>query len=119
VIEAEPDEIHEITETLLSLGFERQTDPDPFPPMRPMLQGCIDYDGDVFGLHCHVVPNGSPELLAMRAFRDRLREDASLRDAYAAEKRSIVQAGILDADQYTVKKSRFIVRTLREMGSRD
>jgi GrpB-like predicted nucleotidyltransferase (UPF0157 family) len=117
VIEAEPDEIHEIMETLLRLGFERQTDPDPFPPTRPLLQGCMDYDGDVFGLHCHVVPNEDGEVFAMREFRDRLRENASLRKAYVAEKRRIVQGGVIDADQYTAKKSDFIMRTLREMGS--
>jgi GrpB-like predicted nucleotidyltransferase (UPF0157 family) len=119
VIEAKSEEIPEITEALLSLGFERQTDSDPFPPTRPMLQGCIDYDGDVFGLHCHVVPEGSSELLEMLALRDRLREDASLRDAYVAEKQRIVRTGVVDAHEYTLKKSRFIVQTLRELGSRN
>jgi GrpB-like predicted nucleotidyltransferase (UPF0157 family) len=119
LIAARPDEIPEIVETLLQLGFERQTDPKSFPPTRPLLQGCIGHDGDVFGLHCHVVPNDNHEVLEMRAFRDRLRNDARLREAYVSEKRRIVEAGITNPEQYSDEKSRFIVQELKEMGLRD
>ena len=46
-VEADPDDIPEITDTLLSLGFQRQSGLAPFPPTRPLMLGNVDHDGDV------------------------------------------------------------------------
>jgi GrpB-like predicted nucleotidyltransferase (UPF0157 family) len=43
----------------------------------------------------HVVPAGSPEVAALRGFRDALRVDPDLRRRYAALKRAIVAGGPL------------------------
>jgi GrpB-like predicted nucleotidyltransferase (UPF0157 family) len=104
------------TDALVALGFERQSGRDPFPPERPMLEGSLTEGGDVFGIHLHVIPLGDPEIEEMRAFRDRLRSDAALRNAYVAEKRRIVDEGASDPLEYSYEKGVFLVRTLREMG---
>ena len=86
-IEADPDDIPEITDTLLSLGFQRQGGLAPFPPTRPLLLGNVDHDGDAFRIHLHVMPPARDELAELVAFRDALRADPALRDGYAAAKR--------------------------------
>jgi GrpB-like predicted nucleotidyltransferase (UPF0157 family) len=83
-----------------------------------MLEGIIDHEGAVFDLHCHVIPIDDPEVVLQRAFRDRLREDTALRDAYAAEKRRIVQTGVTDSLDYSNLKDEFVERVLRDMGLR-
>jgi dephospho-CoA kinase len=109
-------EISDATERLVAVGFQRQNGRDPFPPTRPMLEGSLREDGDVFAIHLHVIPLGDPEIEEMRAFRDRLRSDAALRDAYVAEKQRIVDRGVPDALEYAYEKGVFVVSTLREMG---
>jgi GrpB-like predicted nucleotidyltransferase (UPF0157 family) len=118
MIEAQPSQIPEITETLLSLGFQRQSGRDPFPPTRPMLEGAIRYEGEIFDLHCHVIPAGSWEAGELRAFRDRLRTDPALRKAYVAAKRRIVESGVTSSQDYAIAKSDFVVQVLRDMGLR-
>jgi GrpB-like predicted nucleotidyltransferase (UPF0157 family) len=118
MIAADPGEIPAITDSLLGIGFQPQTGRDPFPATRPMLEGIIDHEGAVFDLHCHVIPIDDPEVVLQRAFRDRLREDTALRDAYAAEKRRIVQTGVTDSLDYSNLKDEFVERVLRDMGLR-
>ena len=72
----------------------------------------------MFDLHCHVIPTDDPEVVWQRAFRDRLREDAALRDAYVAEKRRIVQTGVTDSLDYSNLKDEFVEGVLRDMGLR-
>jgi GrpB-like predicted nucleotidyltransferase (UPF0157 family) len=118
MIAADPGEIPPITEALLAMGFQSQTGRDPFPATRPMLEGIIDHEGTVFALHCHVIPTNDPEVVWQRAFRDRLREDAALRDAYVAEKRRIVRTGVTDSLDYSNRKDEFVEGVLRDMGFR-
>jgi GrpB-like predicted nucleotidyltransferase (UPF0157 family) len=40
-----------------------------------MLEGTIEHDGAVFGIHCHIVPTTDPDVRQMIAFRDLLRAD--------------------------------------------
>ena len=82
-VEADPDEIPEITDTLLSLGFQRQSGLAPFPPTRPLMLGNVDHDGTSFRVHLHVMPPARHELAELLAFRDALRADPALRDGYA------------------------------------
>ena len=109
-------EILPATDRLVAVGFRRQSGPDPFPPTRPLLEGSLREEGDVFAIHLHVIPLGDPEIEEMRAFRDRLRSDAALREAYVVEKRRIVEAGVPDSLEYTYEKGVFVVAALREMG---
>ena len=80
-----PDEIPAVTRDLLDLGFQRQAIPTAFPPTRPMLQGVIRHDGTSFRVHVHVVPESSPEVPAIRGFRDALLADPALREEYVLE----------------------------------
>ncbi len=119
-IEADPYEIPGITDALRSLGFQDQGGLAPFPPTRPLLLGVVDHSGAPFRVHLHVMPPARHELAELRGFRDALRADAALRDAYAADKRRIVEdAPDGDANLlYTVRKSDFIQDTLYARGIR-
>jgi GrpB-like predicted nucleotidyltransferase (UPF0157 family) len=109
-------EIPDGTERLVAVGFSRQGGVDPFPPTRPLLEGSLREDGDVFAIHLHVIPLGDPEIEEMRAFRERLRADPDLREAYQAEKKRIVEAGVRSSLEYSYEKGVFVVSTLRDMG---
>ena len=112
-ITSPPQAVPLITEALLGLGFQRQTGRAPHPPTRPMLRGTLRYDGTVFAIQCHIVPEGHPECRAMLEFRDLLRQSARLRDAYAALKQRIVEAGTTDPIDYTELKTQFVEAALR------
>jgi GrpB-like predicted nucleotidyltransferase (UPF0157 family) len=62
--------------------------------------------------HLHLVPADSPLWRDRLAFRDALRRDAALRDAYAALKRSLAQVHRSDRDAYTAAKGPFILQVL-------
>ena len=119
-IEAAPDDIPEVTEALLSLGFGRQGGLAPFPPTRPMLTGIVDHDDTSFRVHVHVVPPARDELRELVAFRDALRADPSLRDAYAAAKERIVSSTPDGAapEMYTINKADFVQDALYRLGIR-
>jgi GrpB-like predicted nucleotidyltransferase (UPF0157 family) len=111
-----PQEIPAVTRDLLALGFQRQSIPTAFPPTRPMLQGVIRHDGTSFRVHVHVVPESSPEIAAIRGFRDALRADPALREEYVALKRAIVDGGTVDSIAFTQAKHGWIVGVLRRLG---
>lgn len=90
------------------LGFQRQSTRDPFPESRPMRLGAIEFDGETFRLHAHVIGGDDEEAGALRGFRDRLRRDAQLRAAYVERKRAILDAGITDSVAYSYAKHDFI-----------
>ncbi|HEX2739226.1 MAG TPA: GrpB family protein [Rubrobacter sp.] len=108
-------ELEPIKETLQELGFQRQSRRDPFPEDRPMRVGSIRYDGDTFRLHVHVVPASSGEPDELRAFRDRLRNDPEMMEAYVRRKREIIQGGTTDAIDYSIIKGAFVQEALEEM----
>jgi 5-(carboxyamino)imidazole ribonucleotide synthase len=119
-MEAEPDDIPIVRQALLSLGFQQQGGQVPFPPGRPLLVGAVDHDGSPFRIHLHVMPPARHELAEQRGFRDALRADARLRDAYAATKARIVDEAP-DGESnllYTVRKGDFVRDTLYERGLR-
>ncbi len=62
--------------------------------------------------HLHLVPLGSPLWQARLAFRDALRADPSLRDAYAALKQSLAITHRHDRDAYTAAKGPFIAQAI-------
>jgi 5-(carboxyamino)imidazole ribonucleotide synthase len=121
-VEASPDEIPLIADAVRSLGFGPQTSIGAFPPARPLFLGTALHEGRPYPVHLHVIPAARGELAEMLGFRDALRTDAALRDAYAAEKQRLV-ASMSDevstsASAYTVQKADFVQEALYRLGLR-
>ena len=110
------EDIPAVTEDLLALGFQRQAVATAFPPTRPMLQGIIRHGDTSFRVHVHVVPASSPEVAALRGFRDALLADPALRQEYEQLKRSIVGAGTVDSVAFSKAKHAWIVAALERLG---
>jgi GrpB-like predicted nucleotidyltransferase (UPF0157 family) len=110
------EDIPKVADALVAVGFQRQQIAKAFPPTRPMLQGAIHYHGKRYRLHVHVVPVDSPEVEAMRGFRDALRADGELRDGYVALKRAIVARGLTDSVDFSVAKHPYITAVLERLG---
>ena len=115
LLAADPADIPAITQALLELGFQPQT-PAAFPATRPMLWASFRYGPTDYRVHVHVVPASSPEVAAMRGFRDALRADPLLRRRYAALKRAIVEGGPVDPVAFTKAKHDWIVAALDQLG---
>ena len=115
LVAAEPAHIPSITQILLELGFQPQI-PAAFPATRPMLWGAFRHRSTDYRVHVHVVPASSPEVAAMRGFRDALRADPRLRRQYAALKRAIVNGGPVDPVAFTKAKHDWIVAVLGQLG---
>jgi GrpB-like predicted nucleotidyltransferase (UPF0157 family) len=115
LLAAEPAHIPAITQKLLELGFQHQV-PAAFPATRPMLWGAFRHGPTDYPVHVHVVPASSPEVAAMRGFRDALRADPLLRRRYAALKRAIVKGGPVDPVVFSNAKHDWIVATLGQLG---
>ena len=110
------EQIPAVTEDLLALGFQRQAVATAFPPTRPMLQGIIRHGDTSFRVHVHVVPADSPEVPALRGFRDALLADPDLRREYEQLKRSIVEGGTVDSVAFSKAKHAWIVAALERLG---
>jgi len=106
-------------ETLDELGFQRQQVRDPFPEDRPMRVGALMCDGQLFLVHVHVVSESALEAKELLAFRDALRADPVLRQAYVMRKREILASGVDDSLDYCYAKGNFIEETLRRIGARE
>jgi GrpB-like predicted nucleotidyltransferase (UPF0157 family) len=115
LLPAEPADIPAITQALLELGFQPQL-PAVFPASRPMLWGAFRHGLTDYRVHVHVVPAASPEVTAMRGFRDALRADPILRRRYAALKRAIVAGGPVDPVAFSKAKHDWIAATLARLG---
>jgi GrpB-like predicted nucleotidyltransferase (UPF0157 family) len=103
-------------DALDGLGFQRQQGIDPFPEERPLRVGTYDYDGDTFKLHVHVISSASPEAEELLSFRDRLRADPGLVEAYVANKRAVLEAGVPDNIAYNAGKQSFIQGVIQAAG---
>ncbi len=79
-----------------------------------MRCGSIVHDDTVYRIHAHVVAADSPEVTTNRTFRDRLRADPALRDAYVARKREILASGTTDSLDYSILKGGFVQAVLGE-----
>src|SRR4051812_16715139 len=96
--------VEEAKETLRRLGFQRQTVGHPMPESRPMKVGAVRYQGRLYRLHVHVIADHSPEVTALRRFRDRLRASRQAVERYVAQKRAILAEGVTDCQAYTAMK---------------
>ena len=103
-----PGELEPTRAALHALGFQHQRSGHIFPETRPMRIGAIDHAGKRYRLHVHVIAVDSPEVFTLRQFRDALRSDDALRDAYQARKRAILQSGLHEPRDYTHAKGEFI-----------
>ena len=110
------EDIPAVTEDLLALGFQRQAVATAFPPTRPMLQGIIRHGDTSFRVHVHVVLDKSPEVAALRGFRDALLADPELREQYEQLKRGIVESGTVDSVAFSKAKHAWIVAALERLG---
>jgi len=115
LLAAPPAHIPAITQALLELGFQPQV-PAAFPATRPMLWGTFRQGPTTYRVHVHVVPASSPEVAAMRGFRDALCADPVLRRRYAVLKRAIVAGGPADPVAFTKAKHDWIAATLAHLG---
>jgi GrpB-like predicted nucleotidyltransferase (UPF0157 family) len=115
LLPANPVDIARATQALFELGFQRQV-PEAFPLTRPMLWGVLRHGSTDYRVHVHLVPDSSPEVAAMRGFRDALRADPALRHSYAALKRAIVVGGPVDPVTFTRAKHDWIAAALRRLG---
>jgi GrpB-like predicted nucleotidyltransferase (UPF0157 family) len=95
-------------EAIDRIGFQRQKVGHIFPEERPMRVGAIEHAGKRYRLHLHLIGANSPEKESLRRFRDALRADAALRDAYQAKKRAILISGLSEPKDYTHAKGEFI-----------
>ena len=84
-----------------------------------MLWGAFRHGATTYAVHVHVIPASSPEVAAMRGFRDALRADPVLHRRYAALKRAIVAGGPADPVAFTKAKHDWIVATLAHLGLAD
>jgi len=105
-------EMENVERMLDGLGFQRQTNRDPFPEDRLMRVGALDYDGDTFLLHVHGIPTDSPEVEEMRFFRACLRADPELLRLYVTKKQEIIAGGVTDSLDYCHAKGEFIKEVL-------
>ena len=99
-------------DTIDALGFQPQRTGHAFPADRPMRVGSIEHHGHVYRLHMHVVAADSDEAESLYRFRDVLRADPALRDAYQARKRAILHSGVNSSNDYTQAKGEFISAVL-------
>jgi GrpB-like predicted nucleotidyltransferase (UPF0157 family) len=115
LVAADPTDIPTITQVLGKLGFQPQT-PTAFPATRPMLWGTFRHRAIDYRVHIHVVPASSPEVAAMRGFRDALRANPLLRRQYAALKGAILEQGPVDPVTFSNAKHDWVVTTLGQLG---
>jgi GrpB-like predicted nucleotidyltransferase (UPF0157 family) len=103
-----PDRLEATRAAIDSLGFQPQQTGHIFPDERPMRVGAIEREGKRYRLHAHVISAVSPEVDSLRWFRDLLRADPALRNAYQEKKRAILQSGVREPRAYTQAKGEFI-----------
>jgi GrpB-like predicted nucleotidyltransferase (UPF0157 family) len=97
------------------LGFQRQTNRDPFPEERPLRVGSFEHDGESYRVHVHVIAADSSEAAEQIWFRDRLRSDPALVGEYAALKQLVVADGVADSIEYNKGKDDFIQLVLKPL----
>jgi hypothetical protein len=88
-----------------ALGFQRQSNRDPWPEERPMRIGSVVHDGTAFLLHIHVISASSPEVVELRA-------SADLMAKYVAAKKAIIATGGTDPIDCSIRKGEFVRRML-------
>jgi GrpB-like predicted nucleotidyltransferase (UPF0157 family) len=107
-----PGKLEATREAVDKIGFQRQRAGHIFPEERPMRVGAIEHAGKRYRLHLHLIGMNSSEKETLRRFRDALRADPALRDAYQAKKRAILRSGVREPRDYTAAKGVFITSVI-------
>lgn len=102
-------EIEARTGALAAAGFEYVSKYEDVLPMRRYF---VKQPADGLRVHVHGVVEGSDFWRNHLAFRNALREDVALRDAYAALKLQLAREFVHDKAAYTDAKAPFIQRVL-------
>lgn len=89
------------------LGFQRQKTRNAFPESRPMRTGAIEYKGQFFKVHVHILSEDSKELTELIYFRDWLKLDIISRNKYVELKKRILEQGVRDSVDYSNLKGEF------------
>jgi GrpB-like predicted nucleotidyltransferase (UPF0157 family) len=95
------------------MGFQHQSGGKRHPDERPMREGSFTFEGSIFRLHVHLIPESSAEVDRLRKFRDRLSADPELVALYVEQKRRLIDARISDRSTYTLGKKAFIESVLK------
>lgn len=103
----------DVCSTIDGMGFQPQSGGKRHPDTRPMREGSFTFDGSVFRLHVHLIPENSAEVDRLRKFRDRLAANPELVVRYVEQKRRLVDARISDRSTYTLGKKAFIESVLK------
>jgi len=105
--------LNEVCAIVDGMGFQPQSGGKRHPDTRPMREGSFTFDGSVFRLHVHLIPESSAEVDRLRKFRDRLTANPELVALYVEQKRRLVDAQISDRSTYTLGKKTFIESVLK------
>jgi len=105
--------LNEVREIVDGMGFQHQSGGKQHPDDRPMREGSFTFDGSVFRLHVHLVPEASAEVERLRKFRDRLIANPELVALYVEQKRRLIDAQISDRSTYTQGKKAFMESVLK------
>jgi GrpB-like predicted nucleotidyltransferase (UPF0157 family) len=100
--------LSDVCAILDGLGFQPQSGGKRHPDSRPMREGSVTFDGLVFRLHVHLIPESSAEVERLRTFRDRLAASPELVALYVEQKRRLIDAQVSDRATYTQGKVAFI-----------
>jgi GrpB-like predicted nucleotidyltransferase (UPF0157 family) len=106
--------LNDVCAAVDGMGFQRQSGGIKHPDHRPMREGSLTFDGSVFRIHVHLVPEGSNDAEVLRKFRDRLTANPELVTLYVEQKRRLVDAHISDRSTYNEGKKAFIESVLND-----
>src|SRR4051812_12650197 len=96
-----------------ALGFQAFSSArQPFPEERPVRIGSFLHGAERYRVHLHLIPAGSSEIETQRRFRDTLRSDPALLEAYVSSKREALRSGVRDSTDYNRAKEAVINRVL-------
>lgn len=107
--------IQEACASLERLGFQRQSGGVIHSDERPMREGSIEFVGEIFRIHVHVVSKDSSLPQAFRTFRETLKARPDLVTEYIALKKTLIANGSIDRPAYTAEKSQFIQSLLSKI----
>jgi GrpB-like predicted nucleotidyltransferase (UPF0157 family) len=105
--------LNEVCAVVDGMGFQPQSGGMKHPDDRPMREGSFTFDGSVFRLHVHLVPEGSADAEMLLKFRDQLAANPELLALYVEQKRRLVDAQISERSTYTRGKKAFIESVLK------
>lgn len=94
-------------------GFQKQPHKEPFPEDRPLRVGSVDFKGQVYQIHIHIIKKDDDEAISTLKFRDILRSNKQVRDKYIECKKRILNSGVTDSLQYCKLKEKFVEQVIK------